>query len=67
MFAYIIYFDLLGIKTSTVEMYDKRKTKKVLQRDFENKMKIYGLEEAKVIKIEQFLPFKLYEGERNEN
>ena len=58
-FAYIIYFDLLGIKTSTVEMYDKRKTKKVLQRDFENKMKLYGLKETKVEKIEPFLPFKL--------
>ena len=57
--AYIIYFDLLGIKTSTVEMYDKRKTKKVLQKNFENKMKLYGLEETKVEKIEPFLPFKL--------
>lgn len=58
-FAYIIYFDLLGIKTSTVEIYDKRKTKKILKRDFENKMKLYGLEETKVEKIEPFLPFKL--------
>lgn len=58
-FAYIIYFDLLGIKTSTVEIYDKRKTKKVLQKNFENKMKLYGLEETKVEKIEPFLPFKL--------
>ena len=58
-FAYIIYFDLLVIKTSTVEIYDKRKTKKVLQKNFENKMKLYGLEETKVEKIEPFLPFKL--------